>query len=316
MNILVIRPGAIGDALLAFPILQALRAKYPGSHITFVSTANVLPLAPAFGVADQMFDYQDVRWSELFSAAGIRTPAMRDLLRETDLAICWLRDPEHLVEHNLRMAGVKESIVAPGRPSEGERIHIVDYLAQTVGLGNGGAQLIAPVRFSHHPAGGPDQSRSYTIAVADRQPIAIHPGSGSAEKCWPVSHFATVIERLWGQQCPVLLLAGPADIERLDDLLRLLATPSQSNMLRLLVNAPLLEVTQQLQQCRCYLGNDCGITHLAALLGVPTIALFGPSDPATWRPIGPSTKVIQEPALTQLPVDLVMQAISSFYTNE
>ncbi len=80
----------------------------------------------------------------------------------------------------------------------------------------------------------------------------------------------------------------------------------------MLTNAPLLEVARQLQQCRCYLGNDSGITHLAAMLGVPTVAIFGPSDPAVWRPVGPSVEVIQERALEDVSVDVVMEAVNVF----
>jgi len=56
MNIVVIRPGAIGDALLTFPVLQALRARYSSPYITFVSNASVLPLAQASGVVDEVSD--------------------------------------------------------------------------------------------------------------------------------------------------------------------------------------------------------------------------------------------------------------------
>jgi heptosyltransferase III len=132
MNILIVRPGAIGDTLLTFPVLKALREYYPNPHITFVSNANVLPLAVAFGLAEAVSDYGHVQWGELFSTTGIQTPAMREQLQDIDLAICWLRDTDGLVEGNLRAAGVRRVIVAPGRPAEGMHMHVVQYLAQTI----------------------------------------------------------------------------------------------------------------------------------------------------------------------------------------
>ena len=104
LRILVIRPGAIGDALLAFHILKILRTQYADAHITLVSNASVLPLALAFGLVEEVSDYADIAWSELFSAEGMRSRRMRELLRQTELAICWLRDPEGVVEHNLLKA--------------------------------------------------------------------------------------------------------------------------------------------------------------------------------------------------------------------
>jgi glycosyl transferase family 9 (putative heptosyltransferase) len=332
-SILVIRPGAIGDALLSFPILNALREPYDGTRITLVSNAQVLPLALAFGVAEQTFDFQDIQWSELFSSNGIRTSSMRDLLAQTDPAICWMRDPESIVEHNLKTSGIEHVIIAPGRPSAGEHLHIVDYLARTLGLPNRETQFFAPImrrpnesssasvgaRVDKGWLGGPlwspvgeEYSRLATIKtpeIATKRFVAVHPGSGAAEKCWPISRFTEVIKRLWKQNQPVLLLSGPADTKRVEDLLKYLSRPPAPEMFKTLTDAPLLEVAQHLQQCMCYLGNDSGITHLAAMLGVPTVAIFGPTDPKIWRPIGPFVKVLHGHTLEDVSVDEVMGAI-------
>ena len=120
-GILVIRPGAIGDALLTFPVLKALREHYAGMPITLVSNTQVLPLALAFGVAEQTFDFQDITWSELFSTTGIRNASLLALLKQTDLAICWMRDTDGIVKRNLSLSGVKHVVIAPGRPAEGKR---------------------------------------------------------------------------------------------------------------------------------------------------------------------------------------------------
>ena len=298
-SILVIRPGAMGDALLTFPVLKALREQYDGMRITLVSNTQVLPLAQAFGVAEQAFDFQDIQWSELFSSSGIRTSAMRDLLEQTELAICWMRDPDGIIEHNLKMSGIEHSIIAPGRPSTGERLHIVDYLARTIGLPNVGAQFIAPSSWGFLNLSSNDTTTNRCVAI--------HPGSGAVEKCWPISRFAEVIKRLWELNYPVLLLAGPADSGRVDDVLKLLSLPPKPEMFKMLTHAPLLEVAQRLLQCSCYLGNDSGITHLAAMLGVPTVAIFGPTDPVIWRPVGPFVKVQQGHTLEDVTVDATIE---------
>jgi heptosyltransferase-3 len=301
-GILVIRPGAIGDALLTFPVLKALREHYDGMRITLVSNAQVLPLALAFGVAEQAFDFQDIQWSELFSSTGIRASTMLDLLEQTELAICWMRDPDGIIEHNLKMSGIKHSIIAPGRPSTGEHLHIVDYLARTIGLSIVGARFIAPSSFQAVNPSSKD--------TATKRFVAIHPGSGAVEKCWPTSRFAEVIERLWEQNHPVLLLAGPADTECVDDVLKQLSLPLKPEMFKMLTHAPLLEVARNLQECRCYLGNDSGITHLAAMLGVPTVAIFGPTDPAIWQPVGPFVKVLQGHTLEDVTVDATVECLN------
>ena len=320
MNILVIRPGAIGDTLLTFPVLQSLRTRYSRPYITFVSNASVLPLAQASGVVDEVSDYEDMLWSELFSAKGILTPVLKSGLQGVDMAICWLRDAEGIVEHNLRAVGIGQIVIAPGRPLEGERVHIVDYLAKTVGVevdvhtdvyhDLGGKLGTAGDHKGHpHTSAPPSPLRDWGKQIDEC--VAIHPGSGGAQKCWPIESFACVIERLWERSSSVLLLAGPAEAERLAYLRQRLAAPPVADMFRVLFNAPLLEVARHLQQCRGYLGNDSGITHLAAMLGVPTVAIFGPSDPVIWRPVGDRVRVIHAPELEALSVDVVMEALKA-----
>ncbi|HEY5001503.1 MAG TPA: glycosyltransferase family 9 protein [Ktedonobacteraceae bacterium] len=302
MRYLVIRPGAIGDTLLTFPVIQALRAQSSDPYVTFVGNAAVLPLMLASHIAEEVFDYDSRQWSALFSTNGIHSSTLPALLQHIDVAICWLRDPEHIVERNLHAFGIQRIIIAPGRPLPDEHIHIVDYLARTFSL-----QL--PIPFSpllpmHKNGGTMDKGI---------QPIAIHPGSGGAHKCWPISHFASLIIALWQRDLPILLLAGPADAERMAVLLSLLPSPPSSTLLTILVDAPLCTVAQQLQHCLGYIGNDSGITHLAALLATPTIVLFGPSDPAIWRPYGSTTRVLYEPVLTNLRIDTVLYTIEEFF---
>jgi heptosyltransferase III len=293
MNILVIRPGAIGDALLAFPTLHALRAKYGAKRIAFVSNASVLPLAQTWKLADEVSDFEQTQWSELFSTTGIRDAGLRELLAATNMAICWLGDPDHLVENNLRQAGVKNIIVAPGRAPQNSFTHVAEYLASTV-------KIPAKQVRSWHPA--------LPTAPKAGRTIAIHPGSGSERKNWPIASFVEIIKSLWQENYSVLVLAGPAEEQKLAYLQRHLTPPQ--GLYRTLVNAPLLEIAQQLRQCRGYLGNDSGITHLAAILGVPTVAIFGPgSRTSNWEPLGKHVDIIQQPDLNLLTPYIVMAII-------
>ena len=313
MHILIIRPGAIGDTLLTFPIIQAIRSIYNNPRITLVGNPTVLPLALATGLVDETADYGQLQWSSLFSSTGIHSPAILELLQHTDLAICWLRDPAGLVEHNLLLAGVQRVIIAPGRPPDGQHRHVVAYLAETVGL----QHIAMPYKLPLIPA-------EHTLESLSIRRIAIHPGSGGAQKCWPASSFATLIEQLCQQNYPILLLAGPVDHERIHEIQQLLtqssqlsqlsqlsqsSTTSRPNMITTLIEAPLLHIAQLLQQCICYIGNDSGITHLSSMLGIPTIALFGPTDPTIWRPVGPYVTVIHEQDLKHVVVETVLKSV-------
>ena len=108
--------------------------------------------------------------------------------------------------------------------------------------------------------------------------IMVHASSGSPAKNWP--YFDELIARV-GDSCR-LLTKG---------------------------NLTLTEVSQRLRYCRAYVGNDSGITHLAAYLGVPTIALFGPTNPRMWGPIGRRTRIIWKTTLEDISVDEVLQTL-------
>ncbi len=105
----------------------------------------------------------------------------------------------------------------------------------------------------------------------------IHPFSGSRKKNWPLERFRELARAL--EQCiPVRWCAGPEDA--LDGAVRL---------------DDLYELACWLAQARLFIGNDSGIAHLAAAVGTPVVALFGPSDPAVWAPRGPHVIIVQSP---------------------
>jgi len=106
--------------------------------------------------------------------------------------------------------------------------------------------------------------------------IVLHPGSGSAKKNWPF--FDELMRRLPGAQ----LLPR---------------------------NLPLLQLARHLTTVRGFVGNDSGITHIAAYWGCPTVALFGPSDPRTWGPVGRRSRIVWKSRLEDISVDEVLRMI-------
>ena len=113
--------------------------------------------------------------------------------------------------------------------------------------------------------------------------VILHPGSGSRSKVWP--HF----EELAAQMPDARILLGPADAP--------LNAPNAC-----LTDISLTEVAEELRHCRAFVGNDSGITHIAAYWGAPTVALFGPTDPSVWGPLGRRVTVVHKPALTEIPM--------------
>jgi heptosyltransferase III len=116
---------------------------------------------------------------------------------------------------------------------------------------------------------------------------AIHPFAGSPKKRWPLEHFQELAERLAGCM-PVEWCAGPQD-----------ALPGARRF------EDLYELACWLAAARVYIGNDSGPTHLAAAVGTPVVALFGPSDPTVWAPRSPRVAIADAPVLDSITVDQV-----------
>jgi len=114
--------------------------------------------------------------------------------------------------------------------------------------------------------------------------VLIHPGSGSPAKCWPG------FEELTNQISASVILIGPGESQ------------FQTNRPRL-EGLTLQSVVEELRTCRAFIGNDSGITHLAAYLGCPTIALFGPTDPRIWGPIGRRVTILRGIPLSTISAD-------------
>jgi ADP-heptose:LPS heptosyltransferase len=118
---------------------------------------------------------------------------------------------------------------------------------------------------------------------------AIHPFSGSARKNWPLERFRELAARL---AMPVRWCAGPEE--------------SMEGAVRF---ENLYDLACWLASARVYIGNDSGITHLAAAAGAPVIAIFGPTDPVVWAPRGQRVRVIRGDSLTAVSVDEVLSAV-------
>jgi ADP-heptose:LPS heptosyltransferase len=127
------------------------------------------------------------------------------------------------------------------------------------------------------------------LGIVSHEPLlVIHPGSGSRAKCLRPQAMASVVQRLVNDHWQVVLLEGPADRDHVQATLDLSSRP-----LPVVRNADLILVASVLTYARMYIGHDSGITHLAALLGIPTLALFGPTDPARWGPRGASVMTLR-----------------------
>ena len=305
-RVLVLRPGAIGDTLVTSPALQALRRQSSSARIELAGNPAALPLLASSELVDRCIPFDDPRVTRLFMPSA---PAPDDSFLGIDVAVAWCADPDGTLARALRARGARRVVVSPSRPPPERRVHVARYLLETLaplGIEHDGRLDLPPIRTS---TGGEREAREEILALGleGRAFVAVHPGSGSLAKNWPAERFADVVAALEeGHGLPSLILGGPADAEVLVRLRAAMRSPPL-----MLIDAPLPVVAAVLRRARAFLGNDSGLAHLAGLLGVPTLTLFGPTDPVHWSPLGPRVRTPRSEPLGDLATDRVLTELSS-----
>ncbi len=307
---LIFRGGAIGDFILTLPALQSLRTLWPEAHLSVVGYPGIVSLALNCGLVQQVFSIDAARFSAYFAPRVELPPAEKDFIRSFDVIISFLHDPNDCLRTVWQRAGARQVICLSPQVSAG---HAVDHylrVLEALGVKNVSpafGRLVWPDKLQ---AMGRAILKSYGLS----NPVfAIHPGSGSARKNWPLSAFLALAKKVI-QETTLgypLWITGEAETSIVAHLEK--NNPDTSIILK---GRSLLETASVLSVCQGYVGNDSGITHLAAALGIPTVALFGPTDPAVWRPRGLAVSVMRSwPPTTQglakLSVESVFKTILS-----
>jgi len=264
-SILVVRPGALGDTILALPLLQSVRAKYPDGQVTFLGSRAYLDLLPA-DVTAEAIDARHWLWLFEIDATEIHRHG-----RAWDHAYLVLKNPEPLIQ-SLSMAGTKRIESASSAPIEGT--HLVASMHQGLGL-----PLPPKAPALAHLAPHPPR----------RDVIWVHPGSGGRRKCAPLDlliSYAEEASRKTG--LPIAITVGEADgfLRALQGWERLVGLAS-----KVYEDRPLREIVSQLGHAALFIGNDSGMSHLAVGLGVPSTVFFVSTDPVQWAPWAPQDQV-------------------------
>lgn len=275
-RLLVARRGGLGDALLAAPLLRALRRAHPGAALAFAGVGEHAELLRALGVVDAALSTEDLHAAARVGDRG-RWPC--------DAA--WVDDP------TLAGALPATARVVAFDPRPRDLRPLPRQLADACALA---LQWPADAALASPRPSAPDA------------PVVLAPGSGGRAKCWPRERWLALAADLAAAGRAFAVLVGPVEAERDDP--RAWPWPAPADFL---ADLALPAVASQLQSAAAFVGNDSGTTHLAAMLGAPTVALFGPTDPRVWAPSGPRVAVLGgNDAAFAVDVDAVVAAVLAF----
>lgn len=262
---MLVRPGALGDTVLTLPIIDSISLRRPGCEIVLLGSTNFEFLMPPH-VTVESFD--SVRWAWLFSDDP---SSLRRQSTNYDLAYVILKNSSAVLK-NLETAGVG-AIHASSEP---------EYATSIVKTMSERLSLPLPPR------------KPYLKCLSGKKNpglIWLAPGSGARNKNAPINLLQKVCETLknWGPSDVHITLGEPD--------LWLLGEQDFVNMTKrleakILHNLSLNELIIIMRNSCIYIGNDSGVSHLAAALNVPSIIFFRTTDPLVWGPWAPSENML------------------------
>jgi heptosyltransferase III len=291
-NILIFHAGALGDFVQTWPLGLALGRLYPQSRVIFVTQRQKGLLAEKV----LRLEFTDVEsgWHHLFGDALKLPDFCRAKLASSHAVFTFIAKPGDTWCASVASIAPKAQIVPV---AAGAMPQMLESLASLPAISTAVAQLLASIaqRGVQNFTGRPDG------------PVAIHPGAGSPEKCWPIDHYLELIHRLHdaGHHCRIIL--GEVELERWrgDEIRRLHSADE------VVQPATYLDLYRELCDCCAFVGNDSGPGQLAGIVGLPSVILFGPTDPALWKPLGPRVLVLRAQPLTSLSTQSVFEAVGA-----
>ena len=317
MDALLVRAGALGDLLLLRRAIAALRTA--GHRVRLVAPApGAVLVGPGPGEVDALLPWDAPEVAALLAGTPAARGPVAEALATADVVVAWTRSGEvaralasvtrRLLTHDPAPPSgleLRDSELAGNTAVGATRVgHVSHWLARALEpLGLAAAEDPPPLSFTRA------EREEAERRVAGLSPgfLAMHPGSGSTAKNWPAERFLEFARR-WtgagargeGSEAPFLLSIGPAEAERG------FPAPAAAVVAR---DWPLRVLGAALARAGLYVGNDSGGSHLAAAAGAPTLAIFGPTDPALWSPIGPHVRCLRLPGgLEAVGVDAALRA--------
>lgn len=284
-RIFIHHDGALGDTLLSLPCIDMIRESAYSIHIA--GRWDVVHFLKQAGLADEISSADSSLYSCLY--AGSLDETMRSFFSGFDMSFVFTANVESKLVSTLR--GIIPTTRAIRTIPPADTIeHIAEFRIKQLQYGRDAVQrritLSIPDNEATWAAGF---LREQGYSAAGHCLVAVHPGSGSTSKNWPLDNYAALLRYFMIYPDTVFaLITGPAEDAAVvsDHLL----SGGRSIFLR---HESLMRVAALLSQADFYVGNDSGISHLAGILGCRGAVLFGPTDPSIWRPQGKTLDVVR-----------------------
>ena len=298
---LLVRFGGLGDLLVALPSIRLVRGKYPDACLTLACRGEYGALLRETGVVDEIIPEDSPRLLPLFSGAPTAETELSGRLGPFDLIMGWT--------HGQKENSLFRFIHAD--PRESEPLSRFFFRKTAEAIGESGALSID--EWARLPTGRLQRalgSEGIVGGMKKKRGAVVHPGSGSESKRWPLGNFLQVISRLGERGVGGALVTGEAEEGMAAEVEKTVLPQSWTWVRR----PSLTALASLLGETGLYLGNDSGVTHLAAACGAEVVALFRREYASAWAPLGRVHLHIAD-SVSEISPESVWETVASRLTN-
>lgn len=301
----ILQPGAIGDCILTLPLAAFMKKILGLGCVDILGHSEYVGILPGRTCIDSISSIDSIDLHRLFTETETFNLTDRDPLINIFSSYAWiatfLGEPDSNFEQNLiftaNCSHSAEVITLSLKPPKSFSGHLIDFNIQHfishsgLSLQSWQAQLgDCLIKTTETDiARGKELLKGIGLGSGQKL-VMIHPGSGGLHKCWHLDNFLAVAKKLVSEGFEVIFLLGPAELERFSNA----AIKKIGSIAKYVSDLSLEQVLELLSHANVFIGNDSGITHMAAGLGVRTFAMFGPTNPVVYKPIGPDVMVFAD----------------------
>jgi len=309
---LLFRLGGLGDLLVSFPSIHFLRKKFPSFFLTLICRKEYGLLLQETGIVDQVVSVSERRLSSLFADSPRPNQELARWLTKFSLILGWMQKQSSLkLEEHCHSLGIKRCRIFVHDPDCQVPISKFFFDKTLEFLSDDHSPNPSFEKCAFFPLSDEQKKDGLRLLAGEVEKckgktVVVHPGSGSEGKCWPFDNFLEIISRLSERGLNGALITGPAE-EKLESRKKNISLPVGWLWIQ---NPSLIKLAGLLQASLLYLGNDSGITHLAALCGTRVVALFRKDQESIWIPSG-RVFLLSADSVSSLRPDPVWEKISS-----
>jgi heptosyltransferase II len=305
MRILIRATNWVGDAIMAIPAIRAVRTHFPNAHIAILARPYVADIYRDQQVADELIAYD----ANGIHAGLAGRERLATELRAREFSVALLLQNAFDAAWLAWRAGIPRRI---GYARDGRSLLLTDAIA-VAKIGeipeHEKFYYLELVRRAGWLQGLPDDKFIQLSVSAERAAAAeamlrakgarqnilrIAVGAGASygsAKCWPPERFAETLNRLQNHSDADVILFGTSHELAVTSAI---AAGLKKPAINLAGRTTIAELPSLLSRCGIFLGNDSGAMHVAAAVGIPVVAVFGPTDPLGTAPVTPRATIVAE----------------------